>query len=162
MGTSNTPLDRSGCVTYVESEKDKILFYYGEGFMYEPLPVGTRVIYPPPPLPGIEDPDAAIEYALEHPLGCDPLSAQLTSGMKVTIAFDDISLPLPPMKSPDIRQRVIEIVLKKLGAAGVTDIHLIVATSLHRRMTPGEVKHAIGSKVFKAFKWDETLYNHDA
>lgn len=162
MATSNTPLDRSDCVTYVESEKDKILFYYGEGFMYEPLPVGTRVIYPPPPLPGIEDPDAAIEYALENPLGCDPLSAQLTSGMKVTIAFDDISLPLPPMKSPDIRQRVIEIVLKKLGDAGVTDIHLIVATSLHRRMTPAEVKHAIGSKVFKAFKWDETLYNHDA
>ena len=31
--------------------------------------------------------------------------------MKLTIAFDDISLPLPPMERPDIRQLVIEQVL---------------------------------------------------
>ena len=31
--------------------------------------------------------------------------------MKLTIAFDDISLPLPKMRRPDIRQRVIEAVL---------------------------------------------------
>jgi hypothetical protein len=162
MHTSGNGLDRADCVSYVESDRDRILFYYGEGFLYEPLPVGTRVIYPPPPLPALEDPDAAIDYALEHPLGCDPLSAQLRPGMKVTIAFDDISLPLPPMKTPDIRQRIIGIVLKKLAAAGVTDIHLIVATSLHRRMTPAEVRRALGARVFKAFRWGETLYNHDA
>ena len=38
--------------------------------------------------------------------------------MKLTIAFDDISLPLPPMRRPDIRQRVIEAVLDLAAAAG--------------------------------------------
>lgn len=159
--TPGNGMDRSDCIRYVETGKEKILFHYGEGFLYESLPAGTRVIYPPPPLPAIEDPDGAIEYALEHPLGCDPLSAQLKPGMKVTIAFDDISLPLPPMVTPDIRQRVIEIVLRKLGEAGVTDIHLIAATSLHRRMTPGELRRVLGPKVYRAFT-PETLYNHDA
>ena len=32
--------------------------------------------------------------------------------MKVTIAIDDISLPLPPMRTPDVRERVLEIVLR--------------------------------------------------
>ena len=51
--------------------------------------------------------------------GSDPLPALLRPGMKLTIAFDDISLPLPPMKSPDIRQRVIEQVLDMAAAAGI-------------------------------------------
>ena len=48
----------------------------------------------------------------------EPLPALLRPGMKLTIAFDDISLPLPPMKRPDIRQRVIEAVLDLAAAAG--------------------------------------------
>ncbi|MCY7393079.1 MAG: nickel-dependent lactate racemase, partial [Leptolyngbyaceae cyanobacterium CAN_BIN12] len=74
------------------------MFHYGEGFQVEALPVGTRVIYPPPPLNPIKDVEGAIEQAIEQPLGCDPLSAQLKPGMKVTIVFDDLSLPLPPMQ----------------------------------------------------------------
>ena len=42
--------------------------------------------------------------------------------MKLTICFDDISLPLPPMRRPDIRQRVIEAVLDLAAAAGVDDV----------------------------------------
>ena len=43
---------------------------------------------------------------------CEPLHAMLRPGMKVTIAVDDISLPLPPMRTPDVRERVLEIVLR--------------------------------------------------
>ena len=35
--------------------------------------------------------------------------------MKVTIAVDDISLPLPPMATPDVRQTILEIVLELLA-----------------------------------------------
>ena len=42
--------------------------------------------------------------------------------MRLTIAFDDISLPLPPMRRPDIRQMVIEQVLEMAAAAGVDDV----------------------------------------
>ncbi len=153
--------DRSNLVTYIEDPDRKHLFHYGDGFLYDRLPKGTRVIYPPPPLEPIADPDAAIEHAIENPLGVDTLAAQLRPGMKVTIAFDDLSLPLPPMKAPDLRQRTIEIVLNQLAAAGIDDIHLIAALGLHRRMTPAELKHAVGPKVFNQFHPD-CLYNFDA
>lgn len=154
-------LDREKLVTYVDRPDDRYVFHYGEAFRFERLPVGTRVIYPPPPLPPLADLDGAIESALENPLGCDPLSAQLRPGMKVTVAFDDISLPLPPMQTPDIRQRIIEKVLAKLAEHGIEDIHLVAALGLHRRMTQGELKRVVGSRVFNAFKPD-CLYNHDA
>ena len=47
--------------------------------------------------------------------------------MKVTIAVDDISLPLPPMGTPDVRQTVLEIVLEMLDANGVDDVHIVIA-----------------------------------
>ena len=67
--------------------------------------------------------------------------------MKLTIAFDDISLPLPSMRKPDIRQRIIEQVLDMAAAAGVDDVHLIAALALHRRMTEDELRHALGDRV---------------
>ena len=82
--------------------------------------------------------------------------------MKLTIAFDDISLPLPPMRRPDIRQRVIEAVLDLAAAAGVDDVHLIAALALHRRMTEAELRHAVGDRVYDAFAPRGLLYNHDA
>ena len=48
---------------------------------------------------GLKDVDAAIRYAINHPYNSEPLYAKLRPGMKVTIAIDDISLPLPPMAS---------------------------------------------------------------
>ena len=159
-GTRAMDFDKASLVTYVDSPSERYLFHYGEGFLYESLPVGTRVIYPPPPLPSIDDVDGAIENALDNPLGCDPLSALIRPGMKVTIAFDDISLPLPPMQRPDLRQRVIEKVLEKLAEGGVDDIHLVAALGLHRRMTPSELRGVLGRKVFKAFQPDR-LYNFD-
>src|SRR5207247_10334161 len=137
---------------------------HGEGFRLEKLPVGrSRVIYPPEPLPAIEDPDAAIRHALLHPVGdSEPLPALMRPGMKLTIAFDDVSLPLPPMRRPDIRQRVIEAVLDMAAEAGVDDVHLIAALALHRRMTEEELRHALGDRVYDAFAPHGLLYNFDA
>src|SRR5262249_34563033 len=79
----------------------------------------------------------------------------------VTIAVDDISLPLPPMKRPDVREIVLDIVLEMLADHGVDDVHIIIATSLRRRMTEAEIRRMVGDKVFDAFHPDR-LYNHDA
>ena len=155
-------LDRSNCVRTVERDGEHFLFHSGEQFGWESLPRGSRVLYPPPPLPAIEDVDGAIAQALDHPLGADPLSAQLKPGMKVTIAFDDISLPLPPMCVPDLRQRIIEKVLDHCAAAGVDDIHLVCAIALHRRMTPAELREILGRRIFDRFHPRGHLYNHDA
>jgi hypothetical protein len=150
-------------VLEVDGSTPPILFHHGEGFRLERLPPGrSRVIYPREPLEGIEDPDAAIRHALEHPLDADPLRAQLWAGMKLTIAFDDVSLPLPPMVKPDIRQRVIEAVLDLAAQAGVDDVMLIAALALHRRMTEAELRQALGGRVYDAFAPSKRLVQHDA
>src|SRR4029453_724067 len=99
---------------------------------------------------------------LANPVDSEPLRAQLFPGMKLTIAFDDISLPLPPMRRPDVRQRVIEAVLDVAAEAGVGDGPLIAPLALHRRMTEAELRHAVGDRVYDAFVPHGLLYNHDA
>ena len=70
-------------VVYIDSDSAPRIIAYGEDFLYEHLPVGTRVIYPNPPIEGLANPDAAIRYAINNPLEADPLYAQLKPGMKV-------------------------------------------------------------------------------
>jgi hypothetical protein len=148
-------------VVYIDTDSAPRVLFSGEDLLLEDLPIGTRVVYPKPPIEGLVNPGAAIRYALNHPLGTEPLYAQLMPGMRVTIAIDDISMPLPPMVRPDVRETVLEILLEMLDANGVDDIHIIVATSLHRRHTVAEMKRMVGDKIFNAF-YPDRYYNHDA
>ena len=160
---SSRPAPRPGLVLDVDRSTPPVLFHHGEQLRLEKLPAErSRIIYPPEPLPGLDDPDQAIRDALENPIDSEPLSALLFADMRLTIAFDDISLPLPQMRRPDIRQRVIEAVLDLAAEAGVTDVHLIAALALHRRMTEEELRHAVGDRVYDSFAPRGQLYNHDA
>ncbi|AHY47178.1 protein of unknown function (DUF2088) [Rubrobacter radiotolerans] len=145
----------------LDRKSPPMMFNAGNGFHYERLPEGTRVIYPPKPLPPVPDVNVAIERALLEPLDMEPLHELLTPGMKLTIAFDDISLPLPPMQRPDLRELIITKVLEKAAARGVTDIHIIAALGLHRRMTKAELTHQLGEKIMSEF-YPDRLYNYDA
>ena len=143
-------MPRPGFVLDVDRSTPPTLFWRGEGFSLERLPPDrSRVIYAPEPLPAIDNIDGAIRHALDNPISADPLRALLFPGMKLTIAFDDVSLPLPKMRRPDVRQRVIEAVLDLAAEAGVDDVHLIAALALHRRMTEAELRHAVGDRVLR-------------
>ena len=72
-------------VVHIDTDSQPRILHYGEDFLLEDLPVGTRVVYPKPPIVGLPNPGAAIRYALHHPLDSEPLHAQLYPGMKVTI-----------------------------------------------------------------------------
>src|ERR1700741_3920458 len=109
----STDLDPN--VRIVESAHETFHLHCGEVFFEARLPPGPRPLSSPPPLPAVPDLRAAVRHALDHPLGADPLDAQLRPGMRVTVAFDDVSLPLPVMRSPDVRQVVIEEVLERLA-----------------------------------------------
>ena len=122
-------------IVTIEKDSPPRVLFSGEDLLLEDLPVGTKVIYPKPPIEGLPNVKAAIRAAINRPDGCDPLHAQLRPGMKVTIALDDISLPLPPMRTPDVRQQVLEVILPLLEESGVDDVHLVIAIALHRRMT---------------------------
>jgi lactate racemase len=155
-------MPRPGFVLEVDERTPPLLVNQGEGFRMQKFPLGTRVIYPPDPLPGVQDVNAEIRHALLHPLGdSEPLPELLRPGMKLTIAIDDISIPLPPMRTPDIRQRILEHVIEMAARAGVDDVELIVATALHRRMTAREIRRMVGERVFRSF-WPSRLYNFDA
>jgi lactate racemase len=161
--TSKRTARRPGFVLDVDRSTPPTMFMNGEGFRLEKLPAGrSRIVYPGEALPTLDDPEGAIRHALLHPHGQDPLPAQLFPGMKLTIAFDDVSLPLPKMRRPDIRQRVIEAVLDMAAEAGVDDVHLIAALALHRRMTEAELRHCLGDRIYDAFAPRGLLYNHDA
>ena len=123
-------LDKEGLTYSTEKGDGPICMMNGETFAIEHVPLGTRVLYPRPPLPNVGDLRAAVRKALDKPIGMDPLRALLKAGMKVTVAFDDISLALPLMKTPDCRQIALEVVLDYLAEAGVDDIHLVVAVAL--------------------------------
>mgnify|MGYP000911882706 CR=1 FL=1 len=149
------------CVVTIDSRSAPRTLFYGDQLVDVDLPTGTRVVYPKPPLDPLKDVDAAIRYAINHPYNSEPLYALLKPGMKVTIAIDDISLPLPPMKRPDVRERVLTIVLDLLADHAVDDVELIIATAFHRRMRDWEVRHMVGDRIFDKY-WPDKLYNHDA
>ncbi len=153
--------DEESHVVMTEKGSPPRVIFSGEDFLLEDLPVGTRVIFAKPPMAPVPNLKAAIRWAINHPEEMDPLHALLRPGMKVTVALDDISLPLPPMRTPDVRQSVCEIVLGLLADSGVDDVHLIVATGLHRRMTEGEMRRMVGDEIFDAYHPDR-FYNHDA
>ena len=148
-------------VIYVNDGSAPRILFSGEDIVEVKLPAGSRVIYAREPMRGLGDVRGAIRYALLHPERMEPLPDLLKSGMKVTIAIDDISLPLPQMMRPDLRQTMLEEVLAMLDAAGVDDVHLIVATAFHRRMTDAEMRRMVGREIHDRFAPDR-YYNHDA
>ena len=153
--------DLEQLVTYVDKDSAPRIIPFGEDFLLEDLPAGTRVIYPPLPFAALPNVDAAIRQAVTHPLESEPLHAQLVPGMKVTLVVDDLSVTAPQMKTPEVRERVLTVVLQMLADYGIDDIHIIIATGLNRRLTEAEIKRMVGVRVFKDF-WPERLYNHDA
>jgi hypothetical protein len=155
-------VSRPGFVLEVDDRTPPLVVHEGEGFRLETFPRGTRVVYPTEALPAIRDVDGAIQDALLSPVDMEPLPALLRAGMRLTIAFDDISIPLPQMAAPDIRQRIIEAVLVMAAEAGVDDVELISANALHRRLTADELKHIVGERVFRSFFPQGALYNFDA
>src|SRR5438477_3599364 len=71
-GLVTPPRDMSAQVLTLDSDSPPRVMFSGEQLLIEHLPPGTRVLYPKPPIVGLRDPDAAIRYALNHPLGMEP------------------------------------------------------------------------------------------
>jgi len=156
----NALVSHEGCVVHLDARSAPRLLWYGEDLLSVKFPAATRIVYPNPTIPGLPDRPRSIRHALAHPEEMEPLAALLGPGMKVTIAIDDVSLPLPKMRRPDVRESVLTIVFELLAEKGVEDVHIIIATSFHRRMAPFEIKHAVGPKIFREF-YPARLYNHD-
>lgn len=79
-----------------------------------------------------------IRAAFDSPRGTAPLRDKLRSlkakkaSPSVVMAFDDVSVPLPPMQPPDIRALIMEEAEQYCVEEGITDIKFICSIALHR------------------------------
>lgn len=153
---------RPGFVLEVDDRTPPLVVHDGPGYRLERFPLGTQVVYPPEALAPVDDQAEAIAAALDSPTDSAPLSERLHPQMTLTIAFDDISTPVPQMRRPDVRGRIIEAVLTRAARAGVDDVALICAIGTNRRNTEAELLQILGERVFRSFFADGLLTNHDA
>jgi len=133
---------------------------YGERTLTATLPERTRVllnteaVLPAP----VDDLPAAVAQALAQPIGLPRLSRLVKPRARVTIAFDDATVP----SYGPIRTIAIEAVLDELASAGVArgQVSLICANALHRKLRPGELARIIGADLVAEF--GARLTCHDA
>jgi hypothetical protein len=110
------------------------------------------------PLPPVDDLEAAVEAALAAPLDLPPLRELARGKDRVTVAFDD---PTVPCYAP-LWTAALPRIVGELQAAGVPreGITLVCANALHRQFTHDELDRLIGAG-FVA-EWGDRLRCHDA
>jgi nickel-dependent lactate racemase len=133
---------------------------YGDRMVPVRLPDRTKII---PPglsisLPPVANLKATIEAALQNPLDLPPLRELARPGSRVTIAFDD---PTVPCFAP-VWEAAIRTVLEELDLAGTKrrDTFLLCANALHRKFTRAELARVIGKALVEEFGY--RLLCHDA
>jgi nickel-dependent lactate racemase len=138
--------------------KEQIIF--GEGMIQAELPDDVQIAPPglTTRLEPVNDIEGTIRKALKAPLGRPPISEMVRPGWKVTIAFDDPTVPcFAPVWEPAIR-----LVLEELEKGGVkrSDITLACANGLHRKFTRHELSRILGQDLVSEFGYN--LICHDA
>lgn len=110
------------------------------------------------PLSPVEDVGETVRTAVREPLDRDPLREIVKPDARVTIAFDD---PTVPCFAP-IWQSAIEVVLEELGHAGVDPrrVTLLCANAMHRQFTHAELTGILGEGLVREFQ--DRLFCHDA
>jgi nickel-dependent lactate racemase len=101
----------------------------------------------------IVDVQAAIERALDHPIGSMPL-VELAAGKRTAaISVCDITRPAP-------NRVTLPPLLARLHAAGIPEegITILIATGLHRGATEAEIRTILGPEIAARYQ----VVNHDA
>jgi lactate racemase-like protein len=133
---------------------------YGESILTATLPERTRTFSNAETLtpPAVDDLPSVVRHALAEPLGLPRIGQLVKARSRVTIAFDDATVP----SYGPIRRIAIEAVLAELTAAGVArgQVSLVCANALHRKLRPAELARIIGADLVAEF--GERLGCHDA
>jgi nickel-dependent lactate racemase len=110
------------------------------------------------PAQPLNDVPAAIQQALDHPIGISPLREIAKAGDRVCIVFTDIT-----RASPD--HQLVPALLRELEIAGVRDedITLLCGIGMHRPSTEEEKKIKLGAEIASRYKViDNEPQNSDA
>lgn len=132
----------------------------GDSFVTAVLPDRTRVAPSgvSVSLEPADDLSATVMRALEHPLDRDPLRESARGAKRVTIAFDDATVPC----YAPVWEIALPAIIRELEKAGVDRslIDLVCANALHRKFTHDELASLIGPELVREFK--DRLRCHDA
>lgn len=161
--------------TYRSAPGEKFLMQFGESMRIEELPEGTRVVYPGVRKNAPSSPSAMramVEAALDDPVGQPPLREKIralvaekgSTGAKILFAFDDVSLPLPPMRSPDIRRVIMEECERRVVEEGVDPscVKFVCSIALHRFIRPDEFRHICGDYLYDKYSKLGATSNYNA
>lgn len=133
---------------------------FGEGWLDAELPDDTVTLSPGVALPlePAADLDAVYRDAVERPLDTAPLRALVRPGARVTVAFDD---PTVPCYAP-AWSAGMGAILDALAGGGVgdEDVTLLCANALHRKFTHDELAGILGPGIVQRFR--DRLVCHDA
>ncbi|MBQ2061927.1 MAG: nickel-dependent lactate racemase [Oscillospiraceae bacterium] len=95
--------------------------------------------------------EEAVRWALDHPIGSEPLRSLAKPGQKVAVVTSDISRPLPSYD-------VLPSVLDELYAAGVKqeDITVVLALGSHRPHTEEERRRLVGERCWQEVRVEDS------
>src|ERR671918_814336 len=132
----------------------------GDNYVTATLPDHTQVVSPGLSLP-VEpagELGAEIQRALAEPLDPPPLRALVRPGVRVTLAFDDATVPC----YAPVWATAIPLILEELDRGGVPseNVELVCANALHRKFTHSELARLIGEEIVAAN--GDRLRCHDA
>lgn len=115
------------------------------GFQYRVLEARSAV--------PLADPAAAIEAALDSPVGTPPLVEMARGKRSAAISVCDITRPAP-------NRQVLPPLLRRLESAGIPrdGIIILIATGLHRPATDAEIREIVGEETAAAYR----VGNHNA
>jgi lactate racemase len=101
----------------------------------------------------LDDSDAALEQAIDHPIGCPPLSELAKGKRSAAISVCDITRPAP-------NKQTLPHILKRLADAGIpaAETRIMIATGLHRPATEAEINEIVGPDIAAKYP----VLNHDA
>jgi nickel-dependent lactate racemase len=101
----------------------------------------------------LSDVTAALDLALDHPIGCAPLKELARGRKSAAISVCDVTRPVP-------NQVTLPPLLERLHKGGITveDITILLATGLHRPATAEEIRAIVGPEIASRYR----VVNHDA
>lgn len=101
----------------------------------------------------LEDVQAALEAALDRPIGSPPLSEMARGKQSAAISICDITRPAP-------NSTTLPPILRRLRESGIPaeNLTILIATGLHRAATEAEIQQIVGPEIASAY----AVVNHDA
>ena len=115
------------------------------------LDIDAELLQPPHAEP-LADETAAVQYALDHPIGTPPLNQMVRPGESVAVVVNDITRL--------VRSEVfLPVLVNTLNRAGIPDgdIFIVFALGTHRRHSVAEQRRIVGEEIFRRIR----LYDHD-